>query len=313
MAQMAPSVGIDVSKERLDVAVHPIEMDFSVMNDESGWRELSLRLRPLGARAIGIEASGGYERGVIGVLLKAGLPVRSVNAWKLRQFAKAAGLLAKNDRLDARAIAWFVATLPCREVRHDPALDHLAELVRARRQIVDARLALANQLEHVRDAALRRMQARRIRQHDLDVVQIGRRIAEAVAAVPALAERHELLCSMPGVGPVLAATLLALLPELGSLGNRPIGALVGVVPYDFDSGKMRGLRSIFGGRAAVRRVLFMAAQAAALWNPTLKAFKQRLIAAGKKPKVAIVAVMRKLITTLNAMVRDNRPWQPESA
>jgi transposase len=313
MAQMAPSVGIDVSKERLDVAVHPVGMDFSVTNDESGWRELTVRLRPLGVRAIGIEASGGYERGVIGVLLKAGLPVRSVNAWKLRQFAKAAGLLAKNDRLDARAIAWFVATLPCREVRHDPALDRLAELVRARRQIVDARLALANQLEHVRDAALRRMQARRIRQHDLDVAQIDRRIAEAVAAVPALAERHKLLCSMPGVGPVLAATLLALLPELGSLRNRPIGALVGVVPYDFDSGKMRGLRSIFGGRAAVRRVLFMAAQAAAMWNPTLKAFKQRLIAAGKKPKVAVVAVMRKLITTLNAMVRDNRPWQLESA
>jgi transposase len=313
MAQMASSVGIDVSKDRLDVAVHPDGMAFSVANDEGGWRELSRRLRPLGARAIGIEASGGYERGVIGALLKTGLAVRSVNAWKLRQFAKAAGLLAKNDRLDARAIAWFVATLPCREVRHDPALDHLAELVTARRQIVDARLRLANQLEQVRDAALRRMQARRIRQLELDVAQLDRRIAQSIAAAPALAARCELLCSVPGVGPVVAATLLALLPELGSLGNRPIGALVGVVPYDFDSGKMRGLRSIFGGRAAVRRVLFMAAQAAALWNPTLKAFKQRLLDAGKKPKVATVAVMRKLIVTLNAMVRDNRPWQPISA
>lgn len=115
---------------------------------------------------------------------------------------------------------------------------------------------------------------------------------------------------MPGVGPVLAATLIALLPELGSLHNRPIGALVGVVAYDFDSGKMRGLRCIFGGRAAVRRVLFMAAQAATLWNPTLKAFKQRLLAAGKRPKVATIAVMRKLIVTLNAMVRDNAPWHP---
>jgi transposase len=313
MAQIASSVGIDVSKDRLDVAVHPDGMDFSVTNDASGWRALCRRLRPLGARAIGIEASGGYDRAVAGVLLAAGLPVRSVNAWKLRQFAKAAGLLAKNDRIDARAIAWFVATLPCREVRHDPAVDHLAELVTARRQIVDDRLALGNQLEHVRDAALRRMQMRRIRQLDRDVAQLERRIAEAIAAVPALAERHKLLCSMPGVGPVVAATLLALLPELGSIGNRPIGALVGVVPYDFDSGKMRGLRSIFGGRAGVRRVLFMAAQAAALWNPTFKAFKQRLIAAGKKPKVAVVAVMRKMITTLNAMVRDNRPWQPVSA
>lgn len=312
MAQIAPSVGIDVSKDRLDIAVHPSGELFSVTNEAVGWRTLSRRLAAIAPRAIGIEASGGYERGVIGALLKAGLPVRSVNAWKLRQFAKAAGLLAKNDRLDARAIAWFVATLPCREVRQDPALDHLAELVTARRQMVDAKQQFGNQLEHLRDGSLRRLQIRRIRQLELDIAQIERRIAEVIATVPALAQRHSLLCSMPGVGPVLAATLMALLPELGSLRNRPIGALVGVVPYDFESGKMKGLRCIFGGRAPVRRVLFMAAQAAALWNPTLKAFKQRLLASGKKPKVAIVAVMRKLIVTLNAMVRDNAVWQPSS-
>jgi transposase len=310
MAQIAPSVGIDVSKERLDVAVHPSGEHFGVPNDDAGWREVIRRLKPMGARAIGIEASGGYERGAIGALLRAGLSVRSVNAWKLRQFAKAAGLLAKNDRLDAQAIAWFVATLPCREARYDPALDQLAELVTLRRQIVDDKLRLGNQLEHLRDTSLRRLQARRIGQLDRDVAQLDRRIAEAIAATPALEARHRLLCSMPGVGPVVAATLIALLPELGSLRNRPIGALVGVVPYDFDSGKMRGLRCIFGGRAAVRRVLFMAAQAAAIWNPTLKAFKQRLLAVGKKPKVAIIAVMRKLVVTLNAMVRDNAPWQP---
>ena len=313
MAQIVATVGIDVSKDRLDVAVHPAGEQFSVTNDAAGWRALIRRLKPIGARAIGIEASGGYEREAIVALLKAGLPVRSVNAWKLRQFAKAAGLLAKNDRLDARAIAWFVATLPSREVRHDPAVDHLAELVTARRQIVDAQQQFANQTEHLRDAGLVRMQARRIRQLERDLGELDLRIAQAIAASPALSARHELLCSMPGVGPVLAATLLALLPELGALGNRPIGALVGVVPYDFDSGKMRGLRCIFGGRAAVRRVLFMAAQAAALWNPILKAFKQRLLAAGKKPKVATVAVMRKLIVTLNAMVRDNAAWRPTTA
>lgn len=313
MAQIVSSVGIDVSKDRLDIAVHPSGELFSVINEAAGWRSLTRRLAAIGARAIGIEASGGYERGVIVALVKAGLPVRSVNAWKLRQFAKAAGLLAKNDRLDARAIAWFVATLPCREVRHDPALDHLAELVTARRQMVDAKQQFGNQLEQLRDGSLRRLQMRRIRQLELDIAQIERRIAEAIATTPALAQRQSLLCSMPGVGPVLAATLMALLPELGSLRNRPIGALVGVVPYDFESGKMKGLRCIFGGRAPVRRVLFMAAQAAALWNPTLKAFKQRLLASGKKPKVAIVAVMRKLIVTLNAMVRDNVVWQPSPA
>ena len=313
MAQIVPTAGIDVSKDRLDVAVHPTDEQFSVSNDETGWRMLVRRLKPIGARAIGIEASGGYERGVIGALLETGLPVRSVNAWKLRQFAKASGVLAKNDRLDARTIAWFVATLPSREVRRDPVIDHLAELVTARRQLVDDRQQVGNQTEHLRDAGLRRLQARRIRQLERDLAQLDLRIARAIDASPALGARRDLLCSMPGVGPVLAATLIAQLPELGSLRNRPIGALVGVAPYDFDSGRMRGMRCIFGGRAAVRRVLFMAAQAAALCNPTLKAFKQRLLAAGKKPKVAIVAVMRKLIVTLNAMVRDNAPWRPAIA
>jgi transposase len=313
MAQIVPTVGIDVSKEWLDVAVHPSDARLRVSNDDPGWRALLRWLKPIGARAIGIETSGGYERGVIGALLKAGLPVRSVNAWKLRQFAKAAGLLAKNDRLDARAIAWFVATLPSREIRHDPGRAHLAELVTARRQLVDDRQQVGNQTEHTRDAALCRMQARRLRQLDRDLAELDRRIAQTIAATPAFRARQELLCSMPGVGPVLAATLIAQLPELGNLGNRPIGALVGVVPYDFDSGRMRGLRCIFGGRAAIRRVLFMAAQAASMWNPILKAFKQRLLAAGKKPKVAIVAVMRKLIVTLNAMVRDNALWRTTTA
>jgi transposase len=309
MAQMAPSVGIDVSKERLDVAVYPDGSRFTVSNDAAGWRELRRRLRPIGARAIGIEASGGYERGVIGALLDAGLPVRSVNAWKLRQFGKAMGVLAKNDRLDAQVIAQFVATLPTRPIERDPEREHVAELVNARRQIVDLRQELGNQLEHLRDAELRRLQERRIRQLDADLVRLDARIAEAIAAAPALARRYRLLCSMPGVGPVLAATLVALVPELGGIDNRAIGALIGVVPYDFDSGKMKGLRCIFGGRAAVRRVLFMAAQAAAKHNPVLQAFRQRLRAAGKKPKVAIIAVMRKMVTTLNAMLRDGREWE----
>jgi transposase len=310
MAQIVATAGIDVCKDRLDVAVHPTGEPFSVSNDATGWRELVRRLSRAEVRAIGIEASGGYERGAIGALLEAGLAVRSVNPWKLRLFARAAGVLAKNDRLDAHVIARFVATLPSREVRRDRAVDHLAELVTARRQLVDDVQQIGNQAEQLRDAALRRLQARRIRQLERDIAMLDRRIARAIAASPLLSARRDLVCSMPGVGPVLAATLLALLPELGSLSNRSVGALVGVVPYDFDSGRMKGLRHIFGGRAAVRRVLFMAAQAAALFNPVLKAFKQRLVGAGKKPKVAIVAVMRKLIVTLNAMVRNGTPWQP---
>ncbi|MGH7082208.1 MAG: IS110 family transposase, partial [Acetobacteraceae bacterium] len=301
------------SKDRLDVALYPGEERFSVGNTADGWRELCRRLRPLGVRAIGIEASGGYEWGVIGALLEAELPVRSVNPWKLRQFAKAAGRLAKNDRLDAAAIARFVATLPCHPVARDPARQHLAELVNARRQLVDLRQQLANQLERVRDAALRRMHQAHIRRITADLTHLDQRIAQAIAAAPALTRQAALLRSVPGVGPVLAATVLALLPELGGISHRAIGALVGVVPYDFDSGRMRGIRCIWGGRARVRRVLFMAAQIAGQHNPTLSAFKQRLLAAGKKPKVAIVAVMRKLLTILNAMVRDGTPWRAPAA
>jgi len=313
MAQMTPSVGIDVSQDRLDVAVHPDGPQFSVSNDAAGWRELCRRLKPLGVRAIGIEPSGGYERDVIYALLKAGLPVRSVTAWKLRQFARAAGLLAKNDRLDARMIALFVATLPCREVRRDPAREHLGELVGTRRQLVDLQLEQQNQLRQTRDRGLREMRQRQIRQFDADIARLDRRIAEAVAAVPAFAERYTLLCSVPGVGPVLAATLLAWLPELGSISRHAVGALVGVVPYDFDSGTKKGLRRIFGGRANIRHVLFMAAQSGATHNPVLHAFKQRLLAKGKEAKVAIVAVMRKLLTILNAMVRDGQPWRAVAA
>jgi transposase len=313
MAQITPVVGIDVSKERLDVALYPEGESFSAGNDSAGWQELCRRLRMLGVRAIGIEPSGGYERGAVAALLKAGLPVRSVNPWKLRQFAKATGQLAKNDRLDARAIAHFVATLPTRPAQHDAAREHLAELVTARRQLVELRQALGNQREQLRDAELCRMNERRLRQIDADLRRLEQRIVAAIAAVPAMARRYKLLCSVPGVGPVLAATLLALLPELGGITNRRIGALVGVVPYDFDSGKMKGLRCIFGGRAEVRRVLFMATQAAIQWNPVLQAFSRRLRQAGKKPKVAIVATMRKLLTRLNAMLRDDQPWRAAAA
>ena len=309
MAQIAPSVGIDVCEDRLDVALYPGDERRSFSNDAADWRDLCRWLRPMGVRAIGVEASGGYERGMIEALLDAGLPVRSVNPWRLRQFAKAAGVLAKNDRLDATVIAWFVATLPCRPVQRDRDREHLAELVAARRQLVALKQALGNQLVHVRDRELRRLHMRRLRQIETDVLRLESRMVAAIAAVPMMAARYALLCSMPGVGPVLAATLLARLPELGSIGHRQIGSLVGVVPYVWDSGKLKGLRRIFGGRADVRGVLYMAARSGAQHNPVLKALYERLLKAGKPPMVAIVAVLRKMLVSLNAMVRDNQPWQ----
>lgn len=301
--------GVDVSKDRLDVMVLPEQQCCSVSNDAGGWAELVERLRRMPIAAIGLEASGGYERGVLRALLAAGLSVRQVNPFKLRQFAKASGVLAKNDRLDARMIASFVAIMPTRPAERQPAVvEQLAEVVRVRRHLSDEKVAAENASRLLEDAMLRGFLRRRIARLDADIAQLDRRLAEIVAIDATLAHRYRLLTSMRGVGPVLASTLIALLPELGRMSRKQVAALVGVAPYDFDSGKLKGMRCIWGGRAPVRNVLYMAALVARRCNPVLKSFNDRLAATGKEPKVVIVAVMRKMITTLNAMVRDDKPW-----
>jgi transposase len=305
--------GIDVSKDRLDVMVLPAGPCFWVTNDAGGWAELVARVRPLAFAAIGIEPSGGYERNVIRALLAAGLSVRRINPNKLRQFARARGMLAKNDRLDARLIAEYVAIMPTRIVQRDSAVERLAEIVAMRRQLCNEHVAIENQATHVEDAMLQRLNRRRMARLQQDIRLLDKRLAELVRADPCLAHRYRLLVSMPGVGPTLAFTFLALLPELGRIDRKQIAALVGLAPYDFDSGKLKGHRSIYGGRMPVRNVLYMAALSASRYNPELKTFSKRLALANKKAKVIIVAVMRKMITTLNAMLRDNVEWQPRSA
>ena len=301
--------GIDVSKDRLDVIVLPQQQCWSVHNDPRGWTELVERLRGFPISAIGLEASGGYERGVMRALLVAGMSVRQINPFKLRQFAKASGVLAKNDRLDARMIASFVAIMPTRPAqRRTPAIERLCEMEAIRRQLSRQKVAAENASRLLEDAMLQRLCRRRIARLAADIDLLDRHSLEVVAADHALADRYRLLTSMPGVGPVLACTLIALLPELGRLSRKQIAALVGVAPYDFDSGKLKGMRCIWGGRAPVRQALYMAAMSASNWNPVLKAFHNRLRTAGKLPKVVIVAVMRKMITTLNAMVRDDVVW-----
>jgi len=301
------TVGIDVSMDRLDVVILPGGQRFFVANDAAGWVELGVRLQRYRITAIGLEPSGGYERGVIGVLLAASFSVRRINSNKLRQFARARGVLAKNDRLDAQLIAEYVAIMPTRSVQPDPAAERLAEIVTMRRQLCDEHVAVENQASHLEDAMLRRIAKRRLARIEADIRLLDKRLAELVTE-PGLARRFRRLCSMPGVGATLAYTLLALLPELGAIGRKPIAALVGLAPYDFDSGKFRGQRHIYGGRMAVRNVLYMAALAAFRFNPALQAFHRRLLAAGKKPKVAIVAVMHKMIGVLNAMLRDGTDW-----
>ena len=301
--------GIDVSKDRLDVMVLPDEYSSSVPNDPAGWAILVEQLRGFSITAIGIEASGGYERGAVRSLQAAGMPVRQVNPFKLRQFAKASGVLAKNDPLDARMIASFVGIMPTRPAqRTTPAAERLVEMLAVRRQLSAEKIAAENASRLLEDPMLQRLSRRRIARLAADIELLDKRLVEIVATDATLAHRYRLLTSMPGVGPVLACTLIALLPELGGMSRKQVAALVGVAPYAFESGTLKGRRCIWGGRANVRQVLYMAAMSASNWNPALKLFHDRLKGAGKLPKVVIVAVMRKMITTLNAMVRDDIAW-----
>jgi len=301
--------GIDVAKDRLDVVVLPEQRCWSVCNDAAGWAELAKQLGSFSIAAIGLEASGGYERGVMRVLLAADMPVHQINPFKLRQFAKASGVLAKSDRLDARVIASFIAIMPTRRAqRPSPAIERLTEILSVRRQLTDQKIAAQNASAMLQDAMLLRLSCRRIGRLAADIEMLDRSLVEIVRTDAALAHRYRLLTSMPGVGPVLACTLIALLPELGSMSRKQVAALVGVAPYTFESGKLKGKRCIWGGRAPVRHVLYLAAMSASNWNPVLKAFHSRLKIAGKLHKVAIVAVMRKMITMLNAMVRDDVAW-----
>ena len=218
--------------------------------------------------------------------------------------------MAKNDRIDAALIARFTAELPTREPRHDPLVEQMAELVVARRQLTQDKVRLGNQLEQMRDPTLRRMTSQRLQRIGIEIVLIDKRLAQIVASDPNLAAKDRLIQSFDGAGPVLSHTLLALVPEIGEVDRRELAALVGVAPFDDDSGKRGGRRHIWGGRAEVRNVAYMAALTAARSNPTLKVFRQRLIANGKTPKEVIVAVVRKMLGIIIAMLRKGEQWDP---
>lgn len=312
MTQDGVFVGIDVSKVWLDVAVAGGEA-WRVGNDRAGWTELIDRLVPLEPAAIGLEPSGGYERGVIDALVAAGLAVRRVDPARVRRLAEALGLKAKTDVLDAALIARFVQTLPGRTVEDDASAQALAELIDARRALTEEQVRLRNQAEQLRDVMLRRMAARRLNRLKADVLLLEKRLAERVAADPALADKDRRLRSVPGVGPVLSWTLMAHLPELGRLTHKQIAALVGVAPYDRQSGTLKGRSMIRGGRPVVRNVAYMAALTGARHNPVLADMKRRLDGRGKPPKVVLVALVHKLMTLLNAIVRDRSEWRSKPA
>src|SRR2546428_3415169 len=299
----------DVPKDPLVVMLVPEERCSAVNNDADGWADLAERLSGSSIAAIGIEPSGGYERGAMRALLAAGMPVRQVNPFKLRQFARASGVLAKNDPLDARMIASFVTIMPTRPAqRQTPAAERLAEMLAIRRQLSAEKVAAENASRLLEDPMLQRLSRRRIARLAADIELLDKRMVEIVATDDALVHRYRLLTSMPGVGAVLACTLIALLPELGRMSRKQVAALVGVAPYAFESGTLKGRRCIWGGRAHIRQVLYMAAMTATNRNPVLKAFHDRLTAGGKLPKVVIVAVMRKMITMPNAKGSRHVGW-----
>lgn len=308
---MEITVGIDVSKGRLDVHVHPLEERFALDNHEAGVAELVARLGAIdGLAFIGIEASGRYERLAVAELATAGLPVVVLNPAQVRHYAKAIGQRAKTDPIDARIIAQFVAAVrPEIRPMADAATQDLAALMARRRQIV-AMLVSEKARREQADPGLARVSiVRSITFLTDELKALDQEIDKTVRGTPAWREKEDLLASVPGIGKTIARTLLAEMPELGTLNPKQVAALAGLAPFTRQSGKWRGKTFIGGGRSAVRAALYMGAMVAARFNPTLKAFRDQLIARGKPKLVALIAVARKLITILNAIIRDQKPWQ----
>ena len=307
---MEITVGVDVSKDRLDVHLHPSGESFAVDNDEAGIGELLRRLAGASLSGIGVEASGGYERLVVALLAAAGLPVLVLNPAQVRAYAGALGERAKTDPLDARLIALFlVAVRPERRPLPDAQTAELAALMARRRQLVGMLVAERARRQQAAPGRVRTSLARVVTTLEDELRGLDRDIDTTVRGTPAWRDNEDLLASVPGIGKTIARTLLAALLELGQLDRRQIAALAGLAPYTRQSGKWRGRSFVSGGRATVRNALFMGALVAARHNPPLKAFFNRLVVAGKPKLVALVATARKLLTILNAILRDRRPWQ----
>lgn len=306
-------VGIDVSKASLDVAVHRPATRWTVDYTEATLPSLVARLTALAPALIVLEATGGLEGPLVGAVAAAGLPVVVVNPRQVRDFAKATGRLAKTDTLDAAVLAHFAAAVqPAVRPLPDAATQGLAAVVTRRRQLVDMLTAERNRLSCAPLGLRKELQAH-IRWLERRIAGLDTELEHAIRTSPVWRAQEDLLRSVPGIGPIVARTLLAQLPELGTLAPKPLAALVGVAPLNRDSGLFRGRRKVGAGRAAVRAVLDMGTLAAVRFNPVLRPFYQRLRAAGKLPKVALTACMHKLLTILNALLKHQRRWDPAYA
>ena len=310
----ATVVGIDVAKDRLDVCVRPSGESFVVARTGAGIEELAERLQKLAPRIVAVEATGGFETVVAAGLAAAALPIVVVNPAQVRAFAQALGRRAKTDPIDAAVIAHFVeATKAVPRPLPDETTRLLADLIARRRQIVEMMAAEAQRERRLTNKRLKKSIVRLRKALEKELAELDGEIDDHVRGSPVWAEKEDLLASVPGVGPIIARTLIAELPELGSLDRRKVAALVGLAPWTRQSGQWRGKSFIGGGRKTVRNALFMAAMVAARHNPILKRFRDKLVAAGKPKLVAIIAVARKLLIILNAILRDKTPWQPKTA
>ena len=299
-------VGIDVAKATLDIAVRPTAETWSASNDATGLDALVTCLEALAPTLIVLEATGGYQGPLVAALSAAALPVVVVNPRHIRAFAQAVGILAKTDRLDARVIAHFAeAVKPAPRPLPEAETQELRALLVRRRPLVAMVSAERARLDTAPPGLQEAIQAH-IAWLTTEITGRDDALTHASQTHPAWQAKDAVLQSMPGVGPVLARTMLGQVPELG-----PLAALIGVAPFNRDSGTLRGRRTVYGGRAEVRAVLYMGALVATRHNPVIKAFSERLLAAGKAKKVALTACMHKLLTIMNAMVRDRKPWQPQ--
>jgi transposase len=303
-------VGIDVSKATLDVATRPTGESWSVPNDDVGIGELIARLAPLRPTLLVVEATGGYELLLVTACMIAELPLAVVNPRQVRDFAKATGRLAKTDALDASVLAHFGEALrPEVRAPHDEETRGLDGLFQRRRQLVQMQTAERNRRQTAQPSVHRSIDAV-LRLLKVQIKAIDDEIRDRIQKSPVWRAKDELLRSAKGIGPTTSAKLLSALPELGTISREKIAALVGLAPFNRDSGKMEGKRCCWGGRGDVRTTLYMATLVAVRWNPTIKEFYERLIAAGKPVKVATIACMRKLLVMLNAMLRQNEAWAP---
>ncbi len=307
---MEITVGIDVSKDRLDVYVHPAGESLTVSNDQAGAEALAERLRPLRPARVGLEASGRFERLAVAVLAAAGLAVAVVNPAQVRAYAAALGQRAKTDPIDARVIAAFMAAIkPEIKPLADPQTVELEALSARRRQLVSMLVAERARRHQSAPGRVRTSLARIVTALEDELKALDGDLDKTVRGSPAWLDKEDLLASVPGIGKTIARTLLAELPELGRLDRRQIAALAGLAPFTRQSGRWRGQSFISGGRATVRSALFMGALVASRHNRVLKAFRDRLVAQGKPKLVAIIATARKLLTILNAIIRDAKPWK----